>query len=78
MRVLFIKDKLYDFYVDDESDMQDIYYRFESYFKDKEWILEGTHAEIEDLLYEKMWKPLNRGDYILQRYINSKLAIEIE
>lgn len=86
MKVSFDKKRLYQFYVEDEeSDLDEIYYRFEKYFNSKnngksdgEWIIEGkNYDELEELIYQNIWKPLRRGDYILQRYLNSGLANEI-
>ena len=64
---------------DEESDMDEIYYRFEKYFDGNEWVMKGdSHEELEGRIYQHIWKPLRRGDYMLQRYLNSNLAEQLE
>ena len=81
MKVKFNKKLLYNYYIEDaESDLNEIYHRFETYFGNNSdlWYMEGTHDEIEEMIYQHIWKPLRRGDYILQRYLNSNLAKEVK
>lgn len=80
MKVRFDKNALYQFYVTDkDSDMDELYYRFEKYFgKRDEWTIEDdSHKDLEERIYQEIWKPYRRGDYILQRYLNSGLATKI-
>jgi hypothetical protein len=77
MKILLLKENIYDYYVDDiESDMDDIYYILKGYFKKDKWILEGSFKEIEEKLGHILKKyPM---DIILNRFLNSGLAIELE
>ena len=74
MRVKFNQQKLFNFYIaDPDCDLDEIYDKFETYFMSEEdWVMEGTHEEIEAWLFEHIWS--NRGDILLQRYLNDGMA----
>jgi hypothetical protein len=47
MKILLLKNNIWDYYVDDvESDMDDVYYILENHFKKSDWILEGNFKDI--------------------------------
>jgi hypothetical protein len=77
MKVLFLREKIYSYYVDDEeSDMQDVYDIFCKYFGENTWILEGSEDEIKLKLKNIMKK--YKMDFILNRFMNSGLAVQIK
>jgi len=73
MRVIFNKDEIYKFYIQDEdSDMQDVYQILIDFFGLNEWILDGGWDQIDNQLSKILNKyPM---DFILHRFINSNLA----
>lgn len=77
MRVVFLKKKLYDFYVNDpESDMENVYHRMEILFEGKEeWALVGKDMEdLEEQYFQRIWSPYPRYDNLVRRLVNDALA----
>lgn len=78
IKVLFLKDKFEEFYVmDEESDLDGVYYKFHEYFGEdpENWVLTGDSIdEIGDFVFENLW-PFDSGDYLIQRWQNSGMLI---
>ncbi len=58
----------------DEGNMQEVYYLFKEYFKNKEWILSGSRMDIEKIIENIMGEKYHMEYTMTHRFINGGMA----